>query len=148
MKFIPELEYRKIVETIPTVCVDLVIIYDYKCLLLLRKNEPASGQYWFPGGRILKLETIRDAAIRKAKEETNLDCEFVKMVSVEETIFEKKGDMNTDVHTINLCCHLVPASIDCLKIDNNHIGYEWIDRQSDLYHDAVNHPLSLMGFSK
>lgn len=145
---IPESEYKKIVETMPILCVDLVIIYDQKCLLLLRNNEPALGQYWFPGGRIRKLEMIKDAAIRKAKEETNLDCEFIKIISVEETIFIKNENMNTDVHTVNICCHLITSNADNLKVDKHHDDYKWIDQQSDSYHEAVNHPLSLMRFKK
>jgi len=103
---IPEFEYNLILKKMPIICVDLLIIFNNKCLLLKRDNEPAKGQYWFPGGRIFKLETLKDATIRKAKEETNLDCEFINIISVEETIFNKNENMFTDVHTVNICCIL------------------------------------------
>jgi colanic acid biosynthesis protein WcaH len=144
--YIPEQDYRKVLTWLPILCVDLVIIHEKKCLLLKRGNEPALGQYWFPGGRINKLETIKEAAIRKAKEETNLNCEFVKSISIEETIFPKNENMGTDVHTLNICCHLIPNNIDSLKIDKDHDEYIWIGESSNTFHDAVNHPLSLMGF--
>jgi len=145
--YLPELEYKLILRSMPILCVDLLIIHDGKCLLLKRDNEPAMGQYWFPGGRINKLETIKDAAIRKAKEETNLDCEFVKIVSVEETIFFKNKNMTTDVHTVNICCHLTPFSITPLHFDNYHSDYKWVTKHNNSYHRAVNNPLSLMGLN-
>ena len=144
--YVPEQDYRKALTWLPILCVDLLIIHQKKCLLLKRSNEPALGQYWFPGGRISKLETIKEAAIRKAKEETNLNCVFVKSISIEETIFPKNENMSTDVHTLNICCHLIPKNIDSLKIDKYHDEYIWIGESSNTFHDAVNHPLSLMGF--
>jgi len=141
---IPELEYKKILEILPIVCVDVLIIYDKKCLLLYRTNEPAINQYWLPGGRIYKFESIKDAAIRKAKEETNLDCEFVKVISVEESIFPKTENMTTDIHTINVCCHMTVSNIDNLKFDKYHSDFIWIDKLNDEYHDCVNNPLSII----
>lgn len=144
--YIPEKQYSEILRCMPILCVDLLILHDNKCLLLKRNNEPAMGQYWFPGGRINKLETIKDASIRKAKEETNLDCEFVKIIAVEETIFIKNENMNTDVHTVNICCEMIPFSISPLQLNKYHNDYIWVRKQSKSYHKAVNHPLSLMGF--
>ncbi len=144
--YIPEKQYNEILKLIPILCVDLLIVYDNKCLLLKRDNEPAKGQFWFPGGRINKLETIKVASVRKAKEETNLDCEFVKIISTEETIFHKNKDMLTDIHTINICCQLIPKNIKDLKIDNLHTDFKWINKQNNLFHDAVNNPLSKLGF--
>ena len=146
--FIPTSEYLRIVEVIPIVCVDLLIINDNKCLLLKRENEPAKGQYWFPGGRIRKNETIEQAALRIAKEETNLNCRFVEKLCVEETIFEKAGSLNSNVHTVNICCKLTIAShTDILKTDEFHSEFKWTNQQSYLYHIAVNRPLSLIGFN-
>ena len=89
--FIPEIEYKSILSSIPILCVDLLIINNGKFLLLKRENEPAKGEYWFPGGRLLKFETIRDASLRKAREEVNLECDFKNIISVEETIFKKNS---------------------------------------------------------
>jgi colanic acid biosynthesis protein WcaH len=144
---IPPSEYLQILKNVPIACVDLLIIHNNKCLLLKRDNEPANGEYWFPGGRINKLETIKDAAIRKAKEETNLDCEFIQVISAEESIFPKNENMDTDVHTVNICCYLIPKDIKSLKIDKLHNDYKWVNRQNKIYHPAVNHPLSVIGFN-
>ena len=144
--YIPELEYKSILSKMPILCVDLLIIHDNKCLLLKRDNEPAKGQYWFPGGRVRKLESIEKAALRIAKQETNLDCSFIKIISVEETIFDKNENMGTEIHTVNICCEMKSFSLTSLQIDDYHKEYKWIDKQSSTYHKAVNHPLSLFGF--
>ena len=89
--YIPDPEYKLIINNIPVLCVDLLIIHDGKCLLLKRNNEPAKGEFWFAGGRVRKFETIENAALRISKTETNLDCEYKKIISVEETIFSKTG---------------------------------------------------------
>lgn len=49
------------------------------------------------------METIKEAALRKAKEEVNLGCQFQQIVSIEESLFNKKEEMFTDIHTLNIC---------------------------------------------
>ena len=141
---IPQKDYDEIQKKTCVVCVDVLIIYNNRCLLLKRDIEPAKGQFWFPGGRIHKMELIQDAAIRKAKEEVNVDCDFKKIVSIEETIFFNKNDMITDIHTINICCELLPLSLDNLKIDNFHSSHKWVsltDVNKLKLHPAVLNPI-------
>lgn len=144
--YIPEKQYSEILRCLPILCVDLLILHDNKCLLLKRDNEPAKGQYWFPGGRVRKMETLEQATIRIAKQETNLNCKYIKQVSIEETIFVKNSNMVTDIHTVNICCKLIPENIEELKIDNLHVDLIWVNQQSTSFHNAVNTPLSLIGF--
>ena len=124
--FIPQEEYDKILSTMPILCVDLIIFFDGKCLLLKRNIEPAKGQYWFPGGRIYKMETIKEAALRKTKEEVNLDCRFQQIVSIEESMFKRNGNMMTDIHTVNICCKLVADSITEFALNKQHNSHIWV----------------------
>ena len=131
----------------PILCVDLMISFEGKYLLLKRKNEPAKGQYWFPGGRIYKMETIKEAALRKAKEEVNLDCRFQEIVSIEESMFKRNGNMMTDIHTVNICCKLATDSISEIAIDKQHNSHIWITKDNlgtvvDL-HQCVIRPLKM-----
>ncbi|HEY4148870.1 MAG TPA: NUDIX domain-containing protein, partial [Chitinophagaceae bacterium] len=129
----------------PVLCVDVLILHEGKCLLLLRDNEPAKGTYWFPGGRVHKNETLRNAALRKAKEETNLDCTFSRIISVEESLFDATESMHTDVHTVNVCCVLEAPDISGLRPDHLHKEYIWADSVAGEYHPAVANPLVLLG---
>ena len=90
-----------------------------------------------------KLEKIEDAAIRKAKEETNLDCKFDKIISIEETIFEKSESMLTLIHTLNICCLM---NVDSIKSDEFHASYKWIDKIEIDFHDGVKNPLLKLGY--
>jgi ADP-ribose pyrophosphatase YjhB (NUDIX family) len=111
--------YTRIIENLPILCVDGLIIKDDKILLLKRINEPAKGEWWFPGGRVFKNEKINQSIIRKVKEETNLDVEIVKQIAVCETIFEKK-------HTVNICFSLKPIN-DEVILNYEHEKYCWFD---------------------
>jgi ADP-ribose pyrophosphatase YjhB (NUDIX family) len=41
---------------------------DNALLLLRTKNEPAKGEWWFPGGRIKKGESLEQASHREVKD--------------------------------------------------------------------------------
>ena len=142
--FIPEEEYSRIQAVLPILCVDCLIVYEKKCLLLRRIREPAKGQYWFPGGRVFKGEIIQNAALRKAREEVNLDCRFERIVNVEESIFERNEDMNCDIHTVNVCCQLSTQQAHYVSIDPSHDDFIWAGLNNATLlnlHIAVSRPL-------
>jgi ADP-ribose pyrophosphatase YjhB (NUDIX family) len=144
MTYIPEDEYAKILAWLPILCVDCLISHEGKCLLLRRTNEPAKGQYWFPGGRICKNETIRDAALRKVREEVGLDCNFENVISIEETMFAQVGGMACDIHTVNICCLLTTSTPDNVMIDTFHDDYIWANIEQALelkVHAGVINPM-------
>lgn len=66
-------EYERIITVFPRVCVDILLTDSAgRVLLLKRTNQPAIGQWWFPGGRVHIGETRQQAAHRKLKEECAL----------------------------------------------------------------------------
>lgn len=66
-------EYERIITVFPRVCVDILLTDPAgRVLLLKRTNQPAIGQWWFPGGRVHIGETRHQAAHRKLKEECAL----------------------------------------------------------------------------
>lgn len=143
---IPNAEYIKIQQVLPILCVDLVMIYQARCLLLRRLNHPAKDQWWLPGGRVLKNETIKDATVRKAREEVGLNGRFNGILSVEESFFPCLDGMLCDVHTVNICCHIVVDDIAGMNVDSAHNGYQWVDidhaRNLNL-HECVIRPICL-----
>lgn len=146
---IPEATYNEIIACLPILCVDLLIIHDHKCLLLKRSNHPAFGQLWFPGGRVHKYERLHDAATRIAREETGLQCGFEEIVSVEETIFLKSEGEPKDKHTVNVCCKMTFNSpSNPIKLDALHEAFEWVSNIRPEFHEAIKHPLFLLGFDR
>lgn len=53
-----------------------------KAVLLRRNIEPSFGKWTFPGGFVDLGETVQQAAVREAKEETNLDIEITSLLDV------------------------------------------------------------------
>jgi len=86
---IEEKLYHAIRASLPIACVDLLLIHENRYLLLKRLHAPAKDQWWFPGGRIFKDETITEACRRKGREELGLDLDMGEIVSVEESIHQK-----------------------------------------------------------
>jgi len=123
---IPKEEYSNILKQIPITCVDLIILRNKKYLLVKRNTEPAKNIWWTPGGRILKNELVKTAAIRKAKEETGLNCEFVKKLGVAEMIFDK-GPFGFGVHSISVAC-LLNSKIGKISLDKTSDEYKWSDK--------------------
>ena len=68
-KPIPPEQWETIVANVPLVSVDLIVEYDGGVLLGKRQNEPAKGEWFVPGGTVLKNESRVDAVHRVAAEE-------------------------------------------------------------------------------
>lgn len=58
----------------PLLAVDMLIEYEQKLVVIQRKNPPLG--WAFPGGFVDVGETLEQAAVREAKEETNLDIKL------------------------------------------------------------------------
>ncbi|RQG96038.1 GDP-mannose mannosyl hydrolase [Natrarchaeobius chitinivorans] len=72
-RWVPSDEWEVIVDNMPIVSVDLIVKYEGGVLLGLRENEPAKGEWFVPGGTVLKNERLTEAVQRVA--ETELGCE-------------------------------------------------------------------------
>jgi len=68
----------------PLLTVDAVILLNRKqdLILIRRKNPPFLGELALPGGFVDVGESVEQACIREAKEETNIDVKIVKLIGV------------------------------------------------------------------
>lgn len=67
----------------PKLMVDVVITADDgKAVLIRRASEPYAGRWALPGGFVEVGETVEEAAIREAAEETGLAIEVSRLVGV------------------------------------------------------------------
>jgi len=112
MNLLPADSYRAIVEVMPILCVDLVIETDGTFLLLKRAREPLKGRWWVPGGRVLKGETMTEAAKRKAKEELGIDVEVVEPLGFYEGHFKKESGAVNSIHTVSIVVLARPLSLE------------------------------------
>ncbi|MBI3026874.1 NUDIX domain-containing protein [Candidatus Woesearchaeota archaeon] len=135
---IPPSLYRKIVESMPVPCVDVVLKSGNRVFLFKRAYEPAKNKWWLIGGRILKGETFKEAVKRKVKEEVGIEAKLLKMIGVYEEFFvrsrfdgneEGKKNKNNGTHTLSVCFVAEPIKKDFrFTLNNEYRDYKIINR--------------------
>ncbi len=123
---LPRTLYKQIHANVPIPCVDVVLLDGKKVLLGLRTNPPAKGSYWFPGGRVYKGETLKDAAIRKMKEETGLTVSIIAHLGSDETIFPD-SIFGWPTHSINNLFLVRAKKKQLITGDNQHSDWQWFE---------------------
>lgn len=84
---IPLPEWTSIVEHVPIVSVDLLVVYDGSIVLGKRQNEPAKGEWFVPGGRVHKHERLEAAVHRVAREELGVTVTIQERLGVYEHLY-------------------------------------------------------------
>lgn len=86
--WIPNEEWETIVDNVPIVSVDLVVECPEGIVLGQRSNEPAKGEWFVPGGRVRKGESLEDAVLRAGMEELGVDIEICEELGAFEHFYE------------------------------------------------------------
>ena len=102
-----EIDYGRGIETLVVVCTDIGIIdSESKTLYLARRAlRPASGRWWFIGGRIFVGEPEKKSAQRCFKRETGLlieECRF-QFVCMNRYFFKDRQQAPHEVGCDSLC---------------------------------------------
>lgn len=138
---IPNDLYKKILENMPILCIDFVLVNNGKVLLTLRTKEPSKNQWWIQGGRVHKNEKLVDTVTRKAKEEVGIDVEIIRILGVYEIMFEK-GAFDLPVHDVAVCFLVKPKDNVKISLDHTHQKYKWIDKIDEELHPYVKEVLN------
>jgi len=125
---IPASEYKKIVDQMPIVCIDAIIMnHKGQYLLVRRKNEPLKDEFWLPGGRLLKNETLHDAVHRKVLQELGIDSHIVMPIGVYEDFFDKSPlNAKDGLHTISIVFLVTVGNLD-ISLDDQSDEWNWFD---------------------
>jgi ADP-ribose pyrophosphatase YjhB (NUDIX family) len=83
----------------PLVGVGAIIIEDDRVLLVKRGHPPLAGEWSIPGGVLEVGETLREAAVREALEETGLTVEPADLLGVYDRIL-RDADERTIYHYV------------------------------------------------
>jgi len=75
----------------PLVGVGAIIIADGHVLLVKRGHPPLAGEWSIPGGLLEVGETLRQAAVREAREETGLVVETADLLGVYDRILHDEA---------------------------------------------------------
>ena len=114
---IPATLYELIVDEMPIPSVEAVISRNDSLLFLRRKINPVKGQWWFPGGRLRKGETLEEALYREVKEETGLEVIKSKLINVYSRIFDGRHDISI--------AYLCNCKGDKIVLNNEHSEYRY-----------------------
>lgn len=126
MKLIPSKLYKQIVKSVIILCVDVVVEYKGKFLLIKRKDEPLKGWWWVLGGRAYRGEKTLDAAKRKVQQEIGLKGSNFRYIGVYEDYYKKSawGVPTSSVSTVYWCD---VESLDGLKLDHTSLDFKLSD---------------------
>jgi 8-oxo-dGTP diphosphatase len=87
----------------PLLTVDAVILLKKKkdMILIRRKDPPFQGKLALPGGFVDVGETVENACIREAREETNINIKIIKLIGV---FSDPKRDSRGHIISIAFLC--------------------------------------------
>ncbi|MCK5881667.1 MAG: GDP-mannose mannosyl hydrolase, partial [Sinobacterium sp.] len=125
--------FLHIIDKTPLVSVDLIIERSNGDILLgKRKNKPAQGAWFVPGGRILKNETIEQAFQRISQKELGslLSFNTANLLGCYNHIYSdnflNQSDVNT--HYVVLAYSVQWPDTEQLKTDDQHETFSWWSR--------------------
>lgn len=152
---LPKEDFFRVVELSPITSIDIIIraphIIDHAdhYLLGLRKNEPAKGKYFVPGGAILKNESLRNAFRRITKQELGreINIDDAQFFGVYEHFYDsnflEKPGIGTHYIVLTYFCQLSYAGISA---DEQHEEFRWMSRDEILSSSQV-HPYTAAYFT-
>ena len=111
----------------PLVGVGAVIVEDGRALLIRRGQAPLLGEWSLPGGVLECGETLREAVIREAREETGLVVEVDEMLGVYERVIRSDdGRVRYHYVLIDFLCRQVAGELKAAS-DAAEVG--WFSRE-------------------
>jgi 8-oxo-dGTP diphosphatase len=110
----------------PLVGVGAVIVQNHRVLLILRGQPPLLGEWSLPGGALECGETLREAVVREAHEETGLAIEAGEMLGVYERVIRNDGG-NVRYHFVLIDFLCRPVGGD-LKAGSDASDVRWFTR--------------------
>jgi len=121
-----EAEYKRVMETMPVVCIDCLVQSEQgEFLLIKRKNEPLKGEFWVPGGRLLRNERLEEAVHRKMSEELGVGVEIIESLGFYEEFFDKTAqNAEGGFHAISFLYLVRPLS-DTITLDDQSAEWGW-----------------------
>ena len=111
----------------PIVGVGVLIKRGGEYLLIKRASEPDRGLWTIPGGLVEVGESVREAAIREAREETGLEIEVLEILDIiDKIVRDEEG--RSKYHFIIIDFLAVPIG-GSLKASSDAVEARWVRRE-------------------
>ncbi len=146
LPLLPDSLFEKIIKHAPLIAIDLIVQDSERNHLLgLRKNPPAQGQWFVPGGRIRKNEKLDHAFHRISVDELGISFQLDQsiFVGVYEHFYDENflGVPNESTHYIALAYRLWMGEQKPDLPSAQHAQYRWA-QASTIASDPSVHPYS------
>lgn len=136
MNVVPRLPlraYRSAGACLPLLCVDGILGSSdnpYKFLLVKRTSPPFSGEWWVPGGRVFKGETVEQAFRRVIREELGVSLgRDIRMVGIYQLRYDAlDADVPGGRHTVSVVFEAMVPKGAVVKLDGQASEWMWADR--------------------
>ena len=117
----------------PIVAVGAVVVDGDRVLLVKRANEPLKGEWSLPGGAVEIGETLEQALVREAREETALDVEVGPVVEVLDRIVrDAAGRVEYHYVILDYLCRARSGTAACGS-DADDVRWVGVDELPDLH---------------
>ncbi len=123
--------YKKIVDSVPLLTVDVIFKTQNKFLLVKRANQPLKDQYWVIGGRVLKDESVWEAVSRKVFQEVGCIVNSIKMVGIYEDSYAE-SEFGVPSHTTSIVFEVESDNVT-VKLDSQSKGFILSDTLPDRF---------------
>jgi len=127
VEWIPDDVWENIVEHMPIPSVDLLVVTDEGILLAKRQNEPPKGEWFVPGGRIQKGESLHEAVHRVAEEELGTDVVIKKELGAYDHRYETADVANSGGKHYVAHGYVVCPESEIGDLDEQHSEAKYFD---------------------
>jgi colanic acid biosynthesis protein WcaH len=136
-EWVPEETFGACLDAFPQVCVEVLLERDGRVLVGRRTNEPARGEWFWPGGRLYKGEELETAVERLGREELGVDVEVVDRVGVYSHFWDSSSVAGADSrHTVNVAYHVRQRDPDAaLALDDQHDAHRFVTADDPDLHE-------------
>lgn len=132
----------------PVVSVDLIVNDEHGQVLLgKRRNRPASGYWFVPGGRLFKREDLDTAVRRISRQELGQELALVRVLGVYHQRYpDNFQDDSYDSHYVTFAVSVVAIEARPMGGDDQHEEFRWWQVE-DLMKSQKVHELTKNYFS-
>jgi nucleoside triphosphatase len=99
------------------------LIFNTENKLLLMKSHKWRNKYVIPGGHVEFGERLEDALKREVKEETGLKIYDIKLIGVQDFIFDRAYYKRKHFVFIDYCCKTNSTNV---KLNNEAQSHKWV----------------------
>lgn len=118
--WVSDRDWRTVVENVPVPSVDLIVRCADGVLLARRRNRPARGQWFVPGGRVRKGERLTEAVHRVADEELGVDVTVDRELGAYDHFYSDADVPNAGGKHYVAHGYVVVPEHESFEFDNQH----------------------------